>query len=87
MKEPDVYVRSEYIDVAEGRISQTRNRTAVMQELADFISTFPHHPKPRRAIFPNSPVCSFIHAWMAKSRSTAPLNRSNSVLIVLPKAA
>jgi hypothetical protein len=46
VKEPDVYVRSEYIDVAEGRISQTRNRTAVMQELADFVSTFPHHLKP-----------------------------------------
>src|SRR5215471_8421315 len=31
---------------------------------------------------PNSPACSFIHASMAGSRSTAPLNRSNSVLIV-----
>ncbi len=29
---------------------------------------------------PNSPACSFIHASMAGSRSTAPLNRSNSVL-------
>src|SRR5712692_2376963 len=33
---------------------------------------------------PNSPECSFIHASMAGSRSTAPLNRSNSVLIVAP---
>src|ERR1700683_1395083 len=33
---------------------------------------------------PNSPACSFIHASMAGSRSTAPLNRSNSVLIVAP---
>src|SRR5882762_2860945 len=31
---------------------------------------------------PNSPSCSFIHASMAGSRSTAPLNRSKSVLIV-----
>src|ERR1700690_4403149 len=31
---------------------------------------------------PNSPACSFIHASMAGFRSTAPLNRSNSVLIV-----
>src|SRR6185436_10835791 len=31
---------------------------------------------------PNSPARSFIHALMAGSRSTAPLNRSNSVLIV-----
>src|SRR5258706_5418464 len=30
----------------------------------------------------NSPVCSFIHALMAGSRWTAPLNRSKSVLIV-----
>src|SRR5258708_11506977 len=33
---------------------------------------------------PNSPACSFIHASMAGSRSTAPLNRSNSVLIIAP---
>src|SRR6266436_869313 len=31
---------------------------------------------------PNSPTCSLIQASMAGSRSTAPLNRSNSVLIV-----
>src|SRR5437867_2060461 len=39
-------MRSEYIDVAEGRISQTCNRTAVMQELPDFIPAFSHHLKP-----------------------------------------
>src|SRR5882762_10329077 len=33
---------------------------------------------------PNPPACSFIHASMAGSRSTAPLNRSKSVLIVAP---
>src|SRR5690242_5175077 len=33
---------------------------------------------------PSSPACSFIHASMAGSRSTAPSNRSNSVLIVVP---
>src|ERR1039458_1209336 len=36
---------------------------------------------------PNAPACSFIHASMAGSRSTAPLNRSNSVLIVAPLPA
>src|ERR1700688_1377731 len=46
VKEPHVYVRSEYIDVAEGRISQTCNRTAVMQKLPDFVPTFSHHLKP-----------------------------------------
>src|SRR6266481_4034411 len=46
VKEPHVYVRSEYIDVAEGRISQTCNRTAVMQELPDFVPAFSHHRKP-----------------------------------------
>jgi hypothetical protein len=30
MKEPHVYVGIEYIDVAEGRIAQTCNRTAIM---------------------------------------------------------
>src|SRR5262245_53302037 len=46
VKEPDVYVRSEYINVAEGRISQTCNRTAVMQKLPDFVPAFSHHLKP-----------------------------------------
>src|SRR5579864_9104024 len=46
VKEPHVYVRSEYIDVAEGHISQTCNRTTIMQKLADFVSAFSHHLKP-----------------------------------------
>src|SRR5258706_11724489 len=33
---------------------------------------------------PSPPACSFIHTSMAGSRSTAPLNRSKSVLIVTP---
>jgi len=46
VKEPHVYMRSEYIDVAEGRISQTCNRTAVMQKLPNFVPAFSHHLKP-----------------------------------------
>src|SRR5258708_16909642 len=46
VKEPHIYMRSEYIDVAEGRISQTCNRTAVMQKLPDFVPAFSHHFKP-----------------------------------------
>src|SRR6202023_1246432 len=46
VKEPHVYVRSEYIDVAEGRISQTGNRAAVMQKLPDFVPAFSHCLKP-----------------------------------------
>src|ERR1700681_5050494 len=46
VKEPHVYVRSEYIDVAEGRIAQTCNRTAVMQKLPNFVAAFWHHLKP-----------------------------------------
>src|SRR5260370_41834131 len=46
VKEPHVYVRSEYIHVAEGRISQTCKRTAVMQKLPDFVPAFSHHLKP-----------------------------------------
>src|SRR5882724_169414 len=46
VKEPHVYVRVEYIDVAEGRISQTCNRAAVMQKLPDFVPAFSHHLKP-----------------------------------------
>src|SRR5881628_2294229 len=46
VKEPHVYVGSEYIDVAEGRIPQTCYRTAIMQKLADFVAAFSHHFKP-----------------------------------------
>src|SRR5689334_19899669 len=46
VKEPHVYVRCEYIYVAEGRISQTCHRTAVMQELPDFVPALSHHFKP-----------------------------------------
>jgi hypothetical protein len=46
VKEPHAYVRGEYIDVAEGRISQTGNRTAIMQKLPDFVSALSHHLKP-----------------------------------------
>src|SRR6202030_4652747 len=46
VKEPHVYVRTEYIDVAEGRISQTCNREAVMQKLPDFVPAFSHDLKP-----------------------------------------
>src|SRR2546430_17688471 len=46
VKEPHVYVRGEYIHIAEGRISQTYNRTAVMQKLPDFVPAFSHHLKP-----------------------------------------
>src|SRR5258707_3244809 len=46
VKETHVYVGSEYIDVAEWRISQTCNRTAVMQKLPNFVPAFSHHLKP-----------------------------------------
>src|ERR1043166_9966078 len=46
VKEPHVYVRIEYIDVAEGRVSQTCNRAAVMQKLPDFVPAFSHRRKP-----------------------------------------
>jgi hypothetical protein len=46
VKEPDVYVGVEYINVAEGRISQTGHRTAVMQKLPDFVPALSHRRKP-----------------------------------------
>jgi hypothetical protein len=46
LKEAHVHMRSEYIDVPKGRIAQTRYRTAVMQELADFVPALSHHLKP-----------------------------------------
>src|SRR5580693_3104423 len=46
LEKPHVYMRSEYIHIAEGHISQTCNRTTVMQELPDFVPAFSHHLKP-----------------------------------------
>src|SRR5260370_30590974 len=46
VKEPYVDVRSEYIYITEGRISQTCNRTAVVQQLPDFVPAFSHHLEP-----------------------------------------
>src|SRR5262245_12530912 len=46
VKEPHVYVRVEYIDVAERRISQTGSRTAIVQKLADFVPAVSHYLKP-----------------------------------------
>src|SRR6202048_3559 len=46
VKKPHVYVRGEYIHIAEGRISQTHNWTAVMQKLPDFVPALSHHLKP-----------------------------------------
>jgi hypothetical protein len=54
----------------------------VMQDLPDFVPHFRIAPNHLCAMAPTSPPCSFIHASMAGSRSTAPLNRSNSVLIL-----
>src|SRR5579872_3556440 len=46
VKEAHVYVGGEYIYVGEGRVSQTGDRTAVMQKLADFVAAFSHDLKP-----------------------------------------
>src|SRR5713101_7862526 len=46
VKEPHVYVRGEYIDVAERRVTQTYNRIAVMQKLPDLVPALSHHLKP-----------------------------------------
>src|SRR5580698_2079537 len=46
LKETHVNVRREYVDVAEGRIAQTRDRAAVMQKLTNFVPTISHHLKP-----------------------------------------
>src|SRR5215831_13321685 len=79
LKESYVHVRREYVDVAKGGISQTCSRTAVMQKLPALRPcTFAFS-----AMAPNSPACSFIQPSMIGSRSTAPFNRNNSVLVIM----
>ena len=46
LEETHVYVRSKDIDVAEGRIAQTCDRTAVMQEFPHFVPAFSHCLEP-----------------------------------------
>ncbi len=46
VKKTHVDVRGECIDIAERRISQTGNRTAVMQKLPDFVPALSHHLEP-----------------------------------------
>src|ERR1700726_3034735 len=46
VKESNVYVRGEYIHITERRISQTYNRTAIVQKLPDFVPALSHHLKP-----------------------------------------
>jgi hypothetical protein len=46
VKEPNVDVRGKHIYIAEGRIPQTCNRAAVMQELPHFVPALSHHVKP-----------------------------------------
>jgi hypothetical protein len=46
LEKTHVYVRSEGIDVSEGRISQTCDWAAVMQKLSHFVSAFSHDLKP-----------------------------------------
>ncbi len=60
VKEPHVYVRSEYIHIGERRVSQTRNRMAVMQNLPDFVPAFPHRLKPLMRDRPQF-TCMFFH--------------------------
>jgi hypothetical protein len=46
LKEANVYVRREHIHIAERHIAQACNRTAVVQDLPDFIPAASHHLKP-----------------------------------------
>ena len=46
VKEPHVYVRGEYIDVAEGCVSQAGDRAAVIQEFSNFVAAVSHYLKP-----------------------------------------
>jgi len=82
VKEPHVYVRTEYIDVAKGASPKHATGHPSCKSSRTSSPHFRITSNHRCATAPNSPLCSFIHISMAGSRSTAPLNRSNSVLIV-----
>ena len=84
VKESHVYMRSEHIDIAEGASpghATGQPSCRVSRTSSPHLRITSNHSC---AMAPNSPRCSFIHASMAGSRSTVPLNRSNSVFIVEP---
>src|SRR5260370_32140260 len=86
VKEPQVYVRRECIDVAEGRVSHTCNRTAVMQELPDFVPAFSHHFKPVTRDGPQF-TCMLVHPRIDSGISLNSAVESHSALIVAPLSA
>lgn len=46
VKEADVDVRMEGVDIGEGGVAEAGNGAAVMQEFADFVAAFPQGFKP-----------------------------------------
>jgi len=70
LKEAHVYVRSGYIDAAEGGISQTCNRTAVMQKFPNFVPAFSHPPQTTdaRGLPIHQHVLSSTHRWLDPAR-------------------
>ena len=84
VKEAYVDVRRECIDVAEGRVAQARDWAAVVQKFADFVAAFSHQLKPVMRDGSQFTWMAFHPRIDAGSRSTAPLNRSKSVLIGAP---
>ena len=46
VKEANVHVRGEDVDIAEGGVAEAGNRAAVMEQLADFVSAAAHGVKP-----------------------------------------
>jgi hypothetical protein len=46
LEETDICVRREYVDVAEGNVSQAGDGAAVVQEFADFVAAVSHHFEP-----------------------------------------
>jgi len=46
VKEADVHVRGECIDIGEGRVAEAGDWAAVVEEFADFVAASSHHFKP-----------------------------------------
>jgi hypothetical protein len=80
------YVRSEHSDIAEGRISQTCNRTEVIQELPDFVLAFSHHFKPRMRDGSHS-TCMLFHPCMDGGITGPILQLTHSYVILFSIAS
>jgi hypothetical protein len=74
-KEPDIDVSFECIDIGECRVSDTRGRMAIVQQLSNIVSTVAHNLKPAlrdRPQFAGMLMHPNVDRWISPDRTWEP---------------